>query len=88
MASAINEGTTQLGDKKGPVAVDIEEDEDLFEIDIYAVNSIPSPQYLRESYFAATGHALLANCLLPITDLSGAVPVASINLTSSEFSSA
>ncbi|KAJ6692554.1 hypothetical protein OIU79_014329 [Salix purpurea] len=82
MASSITEeGTTQLeGDRKGLVLVateeEEEEEEDLFEIDIHAVYSIPSPKYHRVSYFPATATALLANCLLPIADLSSAVPVA------------
>ncbi|XP_018813649.1 uncharacterized protein LOC108985703 [Juglans regia] len=50
------------------------EDEDLFEINLEAVNSIPPPYYW-DSYFTATGNALLANCLLPISDVSGAVPI-------------
>ncbi|KAJ6671259.1 hypothetical protein OIU85_015055 [Salix viminalis] len=81
MASSITEeGTPQLeGDRKGLVLVAMEEEEeeeDLFEIDIHAVYSIPSPKYHRVSYFPATATALLANCLLPIADLSSAVPVA------------
>ncbi|KAE8726669.1 solute carrier family 35 member F2-like [Hibiscus syriacus] len=52
-----------------------EEDEELFEIDIEAVNSIPPPHYW-EGYFTATSSALLANCLLPICDLSTAIPMA------------
>ncbi|EEF33641.1 conserved hypothetical protein [Ricinus communis] len=60
------------------VAVDVEDDEEeLFEIDIEAVNSIPPPHYW-ESYFTAAGSsALLANCLLPIADVSSAVPTPS-----------
>lgn len=54
----------------------IEEEEDLFEIDLEAVNSIPPPYYW-DSYVTATGNALLANCLLPISDLSSAVPMVS-----------
>ncbi|KAG2682946.1 hypothetical protein I3843_10G008600 [Carya illinoinensis] len=52
------------------------EDEDLFEINLEAVDSIPPPHYW-DSYFTATGNALLANCLLPISDVSGAVPIVS-----------
>lgn len=54
----------------------IEDDEDLFEIDLEAVNSIPPPYYW-DSYVTATGNALMANCLLPISDVSGAVPMVS-----------
>lgn len=52
------------------------EDEDLFEINLEAVNSIPPPHYW-DSYFTTSGSALLANCLLPISDVSGAVPIVS-----------
>ncbi|KAL4313164.1 hypothetical protein GQ457_01G015420 [Hibiscus cannabinus] len=53
-----------------------EEDEELFEINIEAANSIPPPHYW-EAIFTATSSALLANCLLPISDLSTAIPMAS-----------
>ncbi|GMJ13907.1 hypothetical protein HRI_005059900 [Hibiscus trionum] len=53
-----------------------EEDEELFEIDIEAANSIPPPHYW-EAFFTATSSALLANCLLPISDLSTAIPMVS-----------
>ncbi|KAK9290691.1 hypothetical protein L1049_008865 [Liquidambar formosana] len=59
------------------VMLDMEEEGELFEINIEAVNSIPPPQYYWESYFTATGNALLANCLLPIDDVSSAVPMVS-----------
>ncbi|KAM7255067.1 hypothetical protein ACFE04_020308 [Oxalis oulophora] len=62
--------------------LDIEDDEDLFEIDIKANIPTPPPDYCWERYFNSkiqTGSALLANCLLPITDLSTAVPTASCN---------
>ncbi|KAL8516920.1 hypothetical protein ACS0TY_015244 [Phlomoides rotata] len=53
-----------------------EEDEDLFEINLEIFNKIPPPQYEWESYFtAATSNTLLANCLLPIADVSCAVPM-------------
>lgn len=52
------------------------DEDDLFEIDLEAVNSIPPPHYW-ESGVTATGSALLANCLLPISDLSSAVPMVS-----------
>ncbi|KAL3536126.1 hypothetical protein ACH5RR_004587 [Cinchona calisaya] len=62
-----------------------EEEEELFEINLEVVNSIPPPQYYWEScYFTATtatnncnnnnNNVLLANCLLPISDVSNAVP--------------
>lgn len=51
-----------------------EEDEgDLFEINLEIVNEIPPPQYY---YFTATTNTtLLANCLLPVADVSCAVPI-------------
>ena len=52
----------------------MEDDEDLFEIDLNAVDCIvPQPDYC-ENYHTSTGIALLANCLLPIADISSAVP--------------
>ncbi|KAJ9181406.1 hypothetical protein P3X46_009539 [Hevea brasiliensis] len=53
-----------------------DEGEVLFEIDLEAVDRIPPPHYW-ESYFTATSSALLANCLLPISDVSGAIPTPS-----------
>ncbi|KAH7554062.1 hypothetical protein ACOSP7_028958 [Xanthoceras sorbifolium] len=59
------------------IVVDMEdEEEDLFEIDLEAVDSIPPPHYF-ESYFTATTNTLLANCLLPISDVSSAIPMVS-----------
>ena len=55
---------------------DEEDEEDLFEIDLDVVNNFPPPHYW-ESYITATNNALLANCLLPISDLSRAVPMVS-----------
>ena len=53
-----------------------DEEEELFEINLEAVNSIPPPHYW-EAFFTATSNALLANCLLPISDLSSAIPTVS-----------
>ncbi|XVE75989.1 hypothetical protein DITRI_Ditri12bG0136500 [Diplodiscus trichospermus] len=53
-----------------------EEEEELFEINLEAVNSIPPPHYW-EAFFTETSSALLANCLLPISDLSCAIPTVS-----------
>ncbi|CAL0317045.1 unnamed protein product [Lupinus luteus] len=50
-----------------------EEDEDLFEIDLEAVNCIP-PTHYWDSHYISTENALLANCLMPISDISNAVP--------------
>ncbi|CAA0837852.1 Unknown protein [Striga hermonthica] len=53
-----------------------EEDGDLFEINLEIVDKIPPTQYYSGSNdFSATGNTLLANCLLPIADVSRAVPV-------------
>lgn len=59
------------------IKVEEDEEEDLFEINLEIVNDIPPPQYEWESYFtAATSNTvLLANCLLPIADVSCAVPM-------------
>lgn len=54
--------------------VENQEEEELFDIDLELVNNIPPPNYYWESYLLSTGNALLANCLLPVTDLSNAVP--------------
>ncbi|KAJ4705195.1 2-isopropylmalate synthase [Melia azedarach] len=54
-----------------------EEEEELFEIDLEAVESIPPPHYWESYFTAATSSTLLANCLLPISDVSSAIPMAS-----------
>ncbi|KGN59122.1 hypothetical protein Csa_001117 [Cucumis sativus] len=63
--------------------LEIEEDDDLFEIDLEAVNSIISPPNFSDDtcgFFTTAGDTtLLANCLLPITDVSSAVPVGDSN---------
>ncbi|PIN05406.1 hypothetical protein CDL12_22051 [Handroanthus impetiginosus] len=51
-----------------------DDEEDLFEIDLEIFSKIPPPHYW-ESYFTATNNTLLANCLLPIADVSKAVPM-------------
>ncbi|KAE9612452.1 hypothetical protein Lal_00033265 [Lupinus albus] len=52
-----------------------EDDEDLFEIDLEAVNCIqPLPHYWDSHYISTENNALLANCLMPISDISNAVP--------------
>ncbi|KAB2631740.1 hypothetical protein D8674_009259 [Pyrus ussuriensis x Pyrus communis] len=63
---------------------DIEDEDDLFEIDLDSVDNIPQTQYYWDSYFTETGNALLANCLLPVTDISRAIPMVSKALSSSE----
>lgn len=56
----------------------MEEEEELFEIDLEAVNCISPPHYCWESCYTSTGNiALMANCLLPISDVSSAVPAVS-----------
>lgn len=63
----------------------MDEEEYLFEIDLEVVNSLPSSDYW-ESYCARSCRniALVANCLLPISDLSSAVPI-SLEGTTSMF---
>ncbi|KAM3339986.1 hypothetical protein P3S68_029856 [Capsicum galapagoense] len=54
-----------------------EEEEEFFEIDLELVNNISTPHYNWENYFTATTRSnctLLANCLLPIADVSSAIP--------------
>lgn len=57
-----------------------DDEEELFEIDLAAVDSFPPPRYCWDDddgrFTAATSSALLANCLLPIAQLSCAVPMA------------
>ncbi|OWM82522.1 uncharacterized protein LOC116208775 [Punica granatum] len=72
----------QTPSRFGNLVTEMEDEEDLFEIDLEAVNSIPPPKYYWGSYCAnTTGTALLANCLLPAADISSAVP-ASASVTS------
>nr|DAD48574.1 TPA_asm: hypothetical protein HUJ06_018511 [Nelumbo nucifera] len=61
-----------------------EDDDDLFEIDLDVVDNLPPPLYW-ESCSTATDCALLANCLLPISDVSSAVPVQSITSPTSNI---
>ncbi|KAG2309177.1 hypothetical protein Bca52824_028925 [Brassica carinata] len=56
---------------------DVEED-DLFEINLEAVSDTQSsPRNASQIFPARTGSVLLANCLLPAADISGAVPATS-----------
>lgn len=64
-----------LQEEKGRLELEIQEDEELFDIDLELVNNIPPPNYYWESYVLSTGDALLANCLLPATHLLNAIPV-------------
>ena len=79
MASAIKEeisehgGTSSLTQSLKEME---DEEEELFEINLEAVDCIPPPHYW-EAFFTATSSALLANCLLPISDLSSAIPTVS-----------
>jgi hypothetical protein len=61
-----------------------EDDEDLFEIDLEAVNYINPPlyNYLENNHFISTGEALLANCLLPKSHISSAIPACNNNAVS------
>ncbi|CAO2824053.1 unnamed protein product [Amaranthus hypochondriacus] len=61
--------------------VDIQDDEELFDIDLGVVDNIPPPDYQWDHSVLSTRSALLANCLLPVSDLSSAVPVVSGELT-------
>lgn len=55
-----------------------ESEEDLFEINLEAVNDTTSSlTYDWQRYPARTGSVLLANCLLPAADISSAVPATS-----------
>lgn len=53
-----------------------EDEEDLFEIDLEAVNCISQHYntYWESNYFTSSRDALLANCLLPISHISSAIP--------------
>lgn len=51
------------------------EEDDLFEINLDSVSDARSSDCLR--FPARTGSVLLANCLLPAADISGAVPATS-----------
>lgn len=56
---------------------EIEDEEDLFEIDLDAADNMPPPTYYWGSYFTSnTSTVLFANCLLPIADVSNAIPAA------------
>lgn len=55
--------------------IDMEDEEDLFEIDLEAVNHMSAPHYWDSYFTSSTGSALLANCLLPVSDISSAVPI-------------
>ncbi|KAK4396507.1 hypothetical protein Sango_1487300 [Sesamum angolense] len=52
-----------------------DDDGDLFEINLEVVNKIPPPHYWESYFTATTNTVLLANCLLPIADVSSAVPI-------------
>ncbi|KVH90362.1 uncharacterized protein LOC112522191 [Cynara cardunculus var. scolymus] len=52
-----------------------EEEEELFEIDLEAVGDL-APPYYWESYLTATAdYTLFANCLVPVADVSSAIPM-------------
>ncbi|KAL5974654.1 hypothetical protein ACLOJK_031324 [Asimina triloba] len=82
MASGTQNGhlTIEGGEKMAwcEVVADGEDinDEDLFEIDLEMLNEIPPPTH-AEAHPNAAGITLLANCLLPAVDVSGAVPITS-----------
>ncbi|KAI3706769.1 hypothetical protein L6452_24725 [Arctium lappa] len=53
-----------------------EEEEELFEIDLEAVGDLPPPYYWESYLTATTDYTLFANCLVPIVDVSSAIPMA------------
>ncbi|KAL3532078.1 hypothetical protein ACH5RR_005599 [Cinchona calisaya] len=67
--------TVNNKDAKELCYMDSGEEEEFFEINLEIVHKIP-PSHYCESYFTATSssHTLLANCLLPVTEVSSAVP--------------
>lgn len=68
---------TSSSQHHGKVSQDfeLEEEEDLFEIDLDAVNCISPPRFWESCCYTSTGNiALFANCLLPKSDVSSAVP--------------
>ncbi|KOM34528.1 hypothetical protein LR48_Vigan02g067800 [Vigna angularis] len=68
---------TSSSQHRGKVSQDfeLEEEEDLFEIDLDAVNCVSPPRFWESCCYTSTGNiALLANCLLPKSDVSSAVP--------------
>ncbi|QCE05833.1 uncharacterized protein LOC114192610 [Vigna unguiculata] len=69
--------TSSLRKHHGKVSQDSEpeEEEDLFEIDLEAVNCVSPPRFWESCCYTSTENvALLANCLLPKSDVSSAVP--------------
>ncbi|XVF07693.1 hypothetical protein REPUB_Repub06bG0161900 [Reevesia pubescens] len=80
MASAIKEEVSEHEGGSSSQTQSLTEmednEEELFEINLEAVDSIPPPHYW-EAFFTATSSALLANCLLPISDLNSAIPAVS-----------
>ncbi|TQD84389.1 hypothetical protein C1H46_030044 [Malus baccata] len=84
MASLVGGSASAQRAGPGKGLPDMEDEDDLFEIDLDSVDSIPQTQYYWKSYFTETGNALLANCLLPVTDISRAIPMVSKAMSSSE----
>lgn len=73
MASAVNDSAEREGNTTSEAVGDMDDD-DLFEIDLEAVCAV-APPYYWESCFTRTANTLLANCLLPIAEVSSAVPM-------------
>lgn len=69
------EATKTTRDGEGSSEEECEEEDDLFEINLEAVKS--SPPYDWPRFPAMPGSVLLANCLLPAAEISGAVPAKS-----------
>ncbi|KAK4745485.1 hypothetical protein SAY87_011797 [Trapa incisa] len=70
-----------------PNLLQIEDEDDLFEIDLDAADSFPPPRYYWGSHFTDNpGMARFANCLLPVADVTRAVPVAPVVTAASRVS--
>ncbi|CAA7060870.1 unnamed protein product [Microthlaspi erraticum] len=85
-AGLVNRGTEEEKQEANEAKRDSEEgseedgeEDDLFEINLDAVSDTTSspPPYDWERPPAKTGSVLLANCLLPAAEISGAVPATS-----------
>ncbi|KAK1389642.1 hypothetical protein POM88_017820 [Heracleum sosnowskyi] len=87
LVSSENVKEHEIARKEGPI-IDMweEEEEELFEINLDVLDKMPAPRYnywenhtdsSAKSSSTANKFALLANCMLPVSDLSCAVPMAS-----------
>ncbi|CAH8387177.1 unnamed protein product [Eruca vesicaria subsp. sativa] len=81
-AGLVNLGTEEekqeANEPKQPGGEGGSEEDDLFEINLEALSDTKSsPRYECQRFPTRTGSVLLANCLLPAADISGAVPATS-----------